>query len=255
MIAPTPPTADAGADDDFVPFAEVDAWVFDLDNTLYPRNLDIFGQVDRRIKEYLRLFLSIDHDEVHRVQKRYRQSYGTTLRGLMAEHDAHPDAFLEYVHDIDHSVIAPDPRLTDAIARLPGRKFILTNGSRRHAEAVAAKLGFTDHFEDIFDIVRADLLPKPERRTYEGFVAATGIAPGSAAMFEDLPCNLEVPKALGMRTVLIVPGTGASDEPEAEIDGHDGDHIDHRTDDLGGFLEKLLAVVGTAGPNDAPARR
>jgi putative hydrolase of the HAD superfamily len=243
MTAATPPTADAGAEHDFDAFGEVNAWVFDLDNTLYPRNIDIFGQVDRRIKEYLRIFLAIDHDEVHRVQKHYRQRYGTTLRGLMAEHDAHPDAFLEYVHDIDHSVIAPAPRLTDAIARLPGRKFILTNGSRRHAEAVAAKLGFTDHFEDIFDIVRADLLPKPERRTYEGFVAATGIAPQSAAMFEDLPCNLEVPKALGMRTVLIVPGSQVIDDADHDIEGHDADHIDHRTEDLGGFLEELLRVI------------
>jgi putative hydrolase of the HAD superfamily len=243
MTAVTPPTADAGAELDFFAFGEVNAWVFDLDNTLYPRNLDIFEQVDRRIKEYLRIFLAIDHDEVHRVQKHYRQRYGTTLRGLMAEHDAHPDAFLEYVHDIDHSVIAPDPRLTDAIARLPGRKFILTNGSRRHAEAVAAKLGFTDHFEDIFDIVRADLLPKPERRTYEAFVGATGIAPQTAAMFEDLPCNLEVPKALGMRTVLIVPGSQVIIDTDDDTDGEYDSHIDHRTDDLGGFLEELLRVI------------
>lgn len=243
MIALTPPTADAGADDDFIPFAGVNAWVFDLDNTLYPRNLDIFEQVDRRIKEYLRTFLAIDHAEALRVQKHYRQRYGTTLRGLMAEYDAHPDAFLEYVHDIDHSVIDPDPRLTDAIARLPGRKFILTNGSRRHAEAVAAKVGFTDHFEDIFDIVRADLLPKPERRTYEGFVAATGIAPETAAMFEDLSCNLEVPKALGMRTVLIVPGSQDIDGSDHDTDVEDDSHIDHRTADLGGFLEELLRAM------------
>ena len=175
-------------------FATVDNWVFDLDNTLYPRATNLFMQVDQRIRAYVGRLLDIGPDEAHRVQKDYYRRYGTTLRGLMEEHGIKPDDFLEYVHDIDHSVVMPDPRLARAIERLPGRKFILTNGSRAHAEKVAARLGIPDHFEEIFDIVSSELLPKPNRETYDRFLEVTGVDPRRAAMFEDLARNLEVPE-------------------------------------------------------------
>jgi putative hydrolase of the HAD superfamily len=237
-----PPVANAA---DLTRFAAVDAWVFDLDNTLYPRQTDLFSQVDKRIREYVGRLLHIGPDEAHRVQKDYYQRYGTTLRGLMEEHGIQPDDFLEYVHDIDHSVVAPDPQLASAIARLPGRKFILTNGSRAHAEKVATRLGIPDHFEEIFDIVSSELLPKPNRETYDRFVTATGIEPARGAMFEDLARNLEVPKALGMATVLVVPrGTRAVLTEDWELEGRDAPHVDFVSDDLAGFLEAVLA----AGP-------
>ena len=233
-----PPVARAP---DLMRFAAVDAWVFDLDNTLYPRQTDLFGQVDKRIREYVGRLLGIGPDEAHRVQKDYYQRYGTTLRGLMEEHGIEPDDFLEYVHDIDHSVVAPDPQLAAAIARLPGRKFILTNGSRAHAEKVATRLGIPDHFEEIFDIVSSALLPKPNRETYDRFVAATGIEPTRGAMFEDLARNLEVPKGLGMATVLVVPqGTRAVLTEDWELEGRDAPHVDFVSDDLAGFLEAVL---------------
>ena len=144
-------------------FDNVGAWVFDLDNTLYPRHTNIYAQVDGRIHDYVQRLLNLPHDEAQRLQKDYYRRYGTTLRGLMIEHGVTPDDFLEYVHDIDHSPIVPDPQLGAAIERLPGRKFILTNGSRRHAESVAERLGITRHFEEIFDIVWSELLPKPNR--------------------------------------------------------------------------------------------
>jgi putative hydrolase of the HAD superfamily len=232
---------------DLADFTDVDAWVFDLDNTLYPRHLRLFEQIDRRIGAYVQQLLALGPEEAHEVRKDYYRRYGTTLRGLMELHDIDPNGFLEYVHDIDHSKIEADPRLTSAIARLPGRKFILTNGSRRHAEKVAEKLGFDNHFEDIFDIVRAELLPKPNRQTYEGFVAAARIATMKSAMFEDLPRNLVVPKALGMRTVLVLPaGTREVFHEDWELEGHDAGHIDHLTDDLGGFLEAILSALGAA---------
>jgi putative hydrolase of the HAD superfamily len=225
-------------------FAVVDAWIFDLDNTLYPRHTNLFAQVDRRIREYVERLLSVDPEEAHRVQKDYYRRYGTTLRGLMEEHGIAPDEFLAYVHDIDHSVVEPDPVLASAIERLPGRKFILTNGSRAHAEKVAARLGFTDHFEDIFDIVRSELLPKPARQTYDRFVAATGVTPARTAMFEDLSRNLEVPSSLGMKTVLVVPsGTREVFEDDWEMEGRDAPHVDYLTDDLGGFLGDVLAAM------------
>ena len=226
-------------------FAGVDAWIFDLDNTLYPRHTNLFAQVDRRIREYVERLLAVDADEAHRVQKDYYRRYGTTLRGLMEEHGIAPDDFLEYVHDIDHSPVEADPALAASVASLPGRKFIFTNGSRVHAEKVAARLGFTDHFEDIFDIVRSELLPKPARATYDRFVAETGIVPSRAAMFEDLSRNLEVPAALGMRTVLVVPsGTREVFQDDWEMEGRDAPHVDYLTDDLGGFLGAVLSAIG-----------
>lgn len=232
---------------DLAKFAPVDAWVFDLDNTLYPRHINLFGQVDERIKQYVGRLLKLAPEEAHRLQKDYYRRYGTTLRGLMEEHGIAPDDFLEYVHDIDHSPVEPDPRLGAAIAELPGRKFILTNGSRAHAEKVAERLGITRHFEEIFDIVSSALLPKPNPETYDRFLATTGVEPKKAAMFEDLARNLVVPRALGMTTALIVP-TGAREvlTEDWELEGRDAPHIDFVTDDLAGFLEDAhRAIAGT----------
>jgi putative hydrolase of the HAD superfamily len=227
-------------------FARVDAWVFDLDNTLYPRHINLFSQVDKRIREYVGRLLNLPPDEAQRVQKDYYQRYGTTLRGLMVERGIKPDDFLEYVHDIDHSPVLPDPRLGSAIERLPGRKFILTNGSKAHAEKVAERLGIARHFEDIFDIVRSELLPKPNALTYGRFVTATGIDPTRAGMFEDLARNLLVPHDLGMATVLVAP-TGIREllTEDWELEGRDAAHVDFVTDDLAKFLEDVLDAAVT----------
>ena len=131
--------------------------------------------------------------------------YGTTLAGLMVRHGLEPKQFLDYVHDIDFSVLPQAPDLGSALDKLPGRKFIFTNGDRPHAERTAARLGISEHFDDIFDIVAAGLLPKPNLETYNLFLERTGVAPARAAMFKDLPRNLDAPHRLGMRTVLLVP--------------------------------------------------
>jgi putative hydrolase of the HAD superfamily len=149
------------------------------------------------------------------------------------------------VHDIDHSAVQPDPALGAAILRLPGKKYIFTNGSRVHAEKVAERLGFPSHFEDIFDIVAADLLPKPERATYDRFVKRFGIRPDRGAMFEDLARNLVVPKAVGMQTVLVVPsGTREVFHEEWEYEGRDDDHVDFVTDDLARFISEIADAIG-----------
>jgi putative hydrolase of the HAD superfamily len=217
--------------------------VFDLDNTLYPRHTNLYAQVDSRIRDYVARLLDLTLDEAEHLRRDYYRRYGTTLRGLMLEHGASPDDFLEYVHNIDHSPVEPNPRLAAAIRRLPGRKFILTNGSRAHAEKIAERLGVTGHFEDIYDIVRAELLPKPNRETYDRFVQLTGIAPERAVMFEDLARNLAVPSALGMTTVLVVPpGTPDLILDDWEPEGRDAAHVDFLTDDLTRFLERVGAV-------------
>jgi putative hydrolase of the HAD superfamily len=221
-------------------FADVVDWVFDLDNTLYPPSTDLFAQVNERIRRYVADHLGVSLDEARRVQRDYYQRYGTTLRGLMIERGLKPDGFLDYVHDIDHSVVAPDPALAAALARLPGRRFVMTNGTRRHAEKVMARVGIGDLFDDVFDIVDAGLLPKPQRPTYERFFARDHVDPARAAMFEDLARNLEVPHAEGMATVLVAAPADRPDRREAwEGEGVDAPWVDWVTHDLAGFLREV----------------
>jgi putative hydrolase of the HAD superfamily len=176
------------------------------------------------------------------VQKDYYKRYGTSMRGLMAEHGMKPDDFLEFVHAIDHSPLLPNPTLGDAIEQLPGRKLILTNGTRKHADAVMRRLAIEEHFEDVFDIKAAELEPKPSPQTYERFLVHHGVDPKKAAMFEDLARNLATPHSLGMTTVLVMPeGTREVLREDWELEGRDDDHVDYVTDDLVGFLQKIRA--------------
>jgi putative hydrolase of the HAD superfamily len=221
-------------------FTHVETWVFDLDNTLYPRHLNLWQQVDERIRDYIANFLKIGKDEAFRVQKDYYKRYGTSMRGLMTEHGMDPDAYLAFVHQIDHSPLEPNPALGAAIEQLPGRKLILTNGTRKHAEAVTRRLEIHEKFEDVFDIIAADLEPKPLPQTYDKFLKAHGVDPKRAAMFEDLARNLAVPHSLGMTTVLVVPEGSREVLREAwEMEGRDAPHVDHVTDDLVGFLQRI----------------
>jgi putative hydrolase of the HAD superfamily len=226
-------------------FANVEAWVFDLDNTLYPHHLNLWRQVDEKIRDYIARFLNITREQAFRLQKDYYQRYGTTMRGMMTEHAMAPDEYLEVVHQIDHSPLTPNPELGDAIEQLPGRKLILTNGTRKHAEAVMRRLEIDRHFEDVFDIAAADLDPKPLPQVYDRFLARHGVDATKAAMFEDLSRNLEVPYLLGMTTVLVVPqGAREVFREEWELAGRDAPHVDHVTDDLVGFLRGIVTTRG-----------
>ncbi len=222
-------------------FDHVREWVFDLDNTLYPHHTNLFAQIDVAMTDYVSTLLQLPKEEARVLQKSYYKEYGTTLAGLMARHNVDPDDFLQKVHDIDYSWVAPDPSLGEAIRALPGRKFIFTNGDRGHAERTARQLGILDHFEDIFDIVAAGLVPKPAAATYDKFRALHRVDCTRAAMFEDLARNLEAPKALGMATVLIVPKN--FEATFSEIWEHDSaqGHVDHVTDDLGDFLRTIIS--------------
>ena len=221
-------------------FSEIETWVFDLDNTLYPHHVNLWQQVDERIRDYIVGFLNITREEAFRLQKDYYRRYGTTMRGLMEEHGLQPDEFLEIVHQIDHSLLTPNPALGAAIAELPGRKLILTNGTRAHADAVVRRLEIAEHFDDVFDIKAAELEPKPRPLVYERFLVRHNVDPKRAAIFEDLARNLEVPHALGMITVLVVPkGAGVVLREEWELAGRDAPHVDYVTDDLADFLRKI----------------
>src|ERR1700752_628406 len=222
-------------------FSHVDTWVFDLDNTLYPHHLNLWQQVDERIREFVAKFPGRGRQEAFGVQKDYYRRYGTTMRGLMSEHGLNPDDFLDFVHEIDHSPLEPDAALGAAIAALPGRKLILTNGTRKHAEAVTRRLAIDHHFEGVFDIVAAELEPKPAPQTYDRFLKTHGVDPSRAAMFEDLARNLTVPHALGMTTILVVPrGTREVFRESWEMEGPGEPPVDPVTADLAGFLQKIM---------------
>ncbi len=221
-------------------FAQVETWVFDLDNTLYPHHVNLWQQVDARIREFVAAWLGVSPEEAFRIQKDYYRRFGTTMRGMMTLHGVQADDFLAYVHQIDHSPLEPNPALGAAIARLPGRKLILTNGSTDHVDAVLARLGISEHFEAVFDIIAAELEPKPAPQTYRKFLAAHSVDPSKAAMFEDLARNLVIPHQLGMTTVLVVPdGTKEVVREDWELEGRDEAYVDYVTDDLAGFLEGL----------------
>lgn len=227
-------------------FDHVETWIFDLDNTLYPAHCDLFSQVSQRMGEFISRFLDVDREEAHRIQKAYFHEYGTTMNGLMTRHDMSPQAFLDFVHDIDLTPLAADAALERALAGLDGRKFVFTNGSVRHAQGVLERIGIAHHFDDIFDIVAADYVPKPNPECYGRFVARTAIAPQRAAMFEDIAHNLAHPHALGMTTVLVRSPADRRGDHSNEWDGIGADepHVHHVTEDLAAFLEPLATRPG-----------
>lgn len=219
-------------------FHHVETWIFDLDNTLYPASCRLFDQIDVRMGEFISDLFKVDRPEARRIQKDFFYKYGTTLRGLMSEHGIKPDAFLDYVHDIDHSPVPANGALAANLEALPGRKLVFTNGTVTHATNVMQRIGITHLFDGIFDIVHSDFIPKPERGPYEKFIAEHDVDPGRAAMFEDIARNLAVPHDLGMTTVLV---HDSANEDGNKINSMTGDaegapHVHHTTSDLAGFL-------------------
>src|SRR5690606_18604199 len=185
--------------------SHVTDWVFDLDNTLYPRACNLFAQIDQLISEYVVELTKLPFEEARTLQKAYYRDYGTTLNGLMQRHKVDPDHFLSTVHNIDYSPVPAHPDLVEAIDALPGRKFILTNGDVGHARAVLKRLGAPDElFEDIFDIRAMSYRPKPLPEAYDAFLTAHGIDSRRSAMFDDLEKNLLVPHEVGMGTVQVI---------------------------------------------------
>ena len=212
----------------------IETWVFDLDNTLYPATAFLFSQIDVRMKVFIAKLLSVDEEEAFRIQKTYYRAHGTTLRGLMLNHDVDPDEFLEFVHDIDHSVLSPDPDLGAAISRLPGRKLIYTNGSLSHAISVLGALGIDSHFEAIFDIRAGDYIPKPDPASYERFFKRHLLEPATAIMFEDSEKNLKPAAEMGMVTVLIT-------HESIQNNGNHSEYCHYMTNDLKGWLKAAIS--------------
>ncbi len=215
--------------------AHIDAWIFDLDNTLYPASCDLFGQMDAKMTAYVARITGLDMVEARRLQKSWFHEHGTTMAGLMARHGVDPHHYLADVHDIDLDVVAEDRRLVDAIARLPGRKLIFTNADAAYATRVLARIGLTDSFEAIHDIHACAYAPKPSVAAYASMVAAFGVDPARALFVEDMARNLAPAKALGMTTVWI--DNGSEQGPAADAPGF----IDYHITDLGDWLEDIHA--------------
>ena len=208
-------------------FQHVTDWVFDLDNTLYPPEVRLFDQIEARMTAYVMQALGVGRASADQLRVQYWRRHGTTLAGLMREHDIDPEPYLVAVHDIDFSVLSPAPDLAAAIAALPGRKIVYTNGSAPYARRVLAARGLEPLFAEVYGVEHAGFAPKPEARAFETVFARAGLSAPRAAMFEDDPRNLAAPHAMGMRTVHVAP------------DPHEAAHIHHHTDDLAGFLRRL----------------
>lgn len=209
-------------------FSHVTTWVFDLDNTLYPPEVRLFDQIEEKMTQYMVNALGISTQEAQIMRADYWARYGTTLSGLMREHDLDPDPFLVDVHDISFEALSPDAELAARIRALPGRRIVYTNGTAPYAEQVLEGRGLNGLFDAIYGIEHANYLPKPERAAFEMIFAANGLPPDRAAMFEDDHRNLQAPHDMGLRTVHVAP------------EAHSADHIHHHTDNLTDFLGRLL---------------
>ncbi len=229
-------------------FERTSVWLFDLDNTLYPAECNLFAQVDQKMAEFIAKFLGVPFAYARHLQKSYYRQFGTTLAGMMQVHRMNPTPFLDYVHDIDLTPVPESPALRAAIDRLPGRKIIFTAGSHGHAERVAGKLGILDLFEDIIDIVDSAFVPKEKPEPYHRMLKSHNVDPLEAAMFEDMPHNLVAPHALGMTTVLVHSST--IDHPiqlKIRTWTEPPEHIHHMTENLTTFLEgQAEALAGAA---------
>ncbi len=217
---------------------DIETWVFDLDNTLYPAETNLFAQIDVRMREFIADYLALDLDEAYRVQKTYFREYGTTLRGLMSRHGLDPKEFLDFVHAIDLSPVSPSPALDAALDRLSGRKIIFTNASTDHADRVMDRLGVGHHFDAVFDIKDADYLPKPDPAVYDALVERYSLDPHKTVMVEDIARNLAPAAALGMTTVWVRTQSTVGQE------GADAAHVHHVIDDLADWLQALADLPG-----------
>ncbi len=205
------------------------AWVFDLDNTLYPAPL-LYEEIGERMTDYIARALSLPRDEALTIRERYFHLYGATVVGLAKHHAIDPHDFIDYVHDADYSVLAPDLEMGALIERLPGPKIIFTNGGGGHAQRVLERLGLAHLFGQIFDIEAAELAPKPQGAAYERLIAACSVTPAEAVFVEDTLRNLEPAHAIGFTTALV---GGVHPEPHIS-------YVDHWARDIKDLLRLAL---------------
>ena len=186
--------------------SEIDCWIFDLDNTLYPASVNLFGQINIKMSNYIMKLLDVDEATAEKIRAEYWKKYGTSLAGLMQNYKIDPNDFLKVVHDIDFSMLPKDLNLLDALNNLPGRKIVYTNGTVPYAKEVLKYRGLLSVFNEIYGIEDATYIPKPLPESFEIIFSKAKIVPNRSAMFEDEERNLEVPFKLGLKTILVSDG-------------------------------------------------
>ncbi|MBB3764661.1 pyrimidine 5'-nucleotidase [Sphingomicrobium lutaoense] len=215
-------------------YAHITDWIFDLDNCLYPASTGLFTLIDARMNAYIRRLLGVDEVEAHRVQKHHFHTHGTTLAGLMKEHGVDPHDFLGHVHDIPLDRIDRDERLATGLGRLPGRRFIFTNGDEPYARRILGRLGIDEHFHGMQDILASNLRPKPDLHGYELMLERFEIEPSRAVLVEDMAKNLKPAKQLGLTTIWVDNGSEQAHEAPPT------DHVDERIDNVADWLHRIL---------------
>ena len=215
-------------------------WIFDLDNTLYPSESNLFSKIDERMKKFIMKNLSLDHEQAYRLQKKYYLDYGTTLNGLMLNHSINPINFLDYVHNINIDNIEPNFKLNNALKKLKGTKYVYTNGSKNHAIRVLKKLNIFEHFNDIFDIEAANFIPKPKIESLRKLINNYKIEPIKTAFFEDISRNLINPKKIGFKTVLVLNKSHSDIKNKLfSLKEVERKYIDYIINDITKFLYKI----------------
>ena len=214
-------------------------WIFDLDNTLYSGETRVFEQVDKRMSKYISEKLNVSILEAKEIQKNYFYKYNTTLNGMMKNHKIEANEFLEFVHDIDIDFLKKDMPLGEELRKLEGKKIIFTNGSKKHALNVTQRIGIDQYFDDIFDIVDCNFIPKPKMEPYKKLVEKHKIDPNLCVLIEDIARNLKPAYEMGMKTVWI-----ENKEPWA-AKFSDSDFINYKTNNLAEFLKKINLLKAT----------
>jgi putative hydrolase of the HAD superfamily len=214
-------------------FRDVQAWVFDLDNTLYPTGSLIYDLIGARMTDYVGRVAGLEPDAAFELQERYFDEYGATLAGLMKHHRVDGRDFLDYVHDVDLDCVQPDMELARLIAMLPGKRIVFTNGGRSYAERITARIGLAGLFDDLFDIEAAGFIPKPQRASFAALIERHDLSPDRTLFFEDSPRNLETAHDLGFRTVLIDTARKENESFPA--------HVHHASNCIKTFLRDTVA--------------
>ena len=211
----------------------INYWIFDLDNTLYSGQTEVFSEVDKKMSAFISKKMNVDLIKAKEIQKKYFYEYGTTLSGLMKQDSIDPHEFLEFVHDIDISWLPKDLKLKDELIKIKEKKFIFTNGSHAHVENVTKQLGIDGLFDGAFDIVDANFVPKPHIDPYKKIIDKFKIEPTKSILIEDIAHNLEQAKNLGMKTCWL-----ENEEAFAKKDA-DKPYIDYKIKNLPSFLQKI----------------
>ncbi len=214
---------------------KIDTWIFDLDNTLYSADSGIFQQVHELMGNFIQEHLNVDIKKAKEIQKKYYKEHGTTLRGMMDNHNVDPDYFLEKVHKLDYSIVGANNKLNEQLKKLNGKKIIYTNANMQHVSSVLEKIELINYFDHIFDIKMANYIPKPEIKPYEQIIKMFDLSPKKCAMFDDIAKNLVPAKKVDFTSIWVDAGyENFSDDIQASQE-----YLDFKTKDLSLFLEEV----------------